>query len=127
MKKYFGGFIAITIAITLNAFTKPDKNNLANFYLFSYNASFGYSQSAVENESNWGCGTLVTSCKSFTGSCDLFDDKACEIIVAETCTVLVNGCRKLSSSVSITSCQGSEIGKYYVCGGSCICGWENRD
>jgi hypothetical protein len=77
MKKYFFGFVAITLAIAFSAFTKAP-----NFDTFKFKLKSGVdvtSATAVENEANWEVTALV---------CSPGTDQACTITVDASYTHL---------------------------------------
>ena len=116
MKRYLTGIAAVIIAISAAAFTKPAKN--LNNVTFEYNPPGGtdYSQSSVQNKSNWSLGD--PSCND-----DLI--KACTLEVSSDNTTA--GQTQLGSSVTITATQGSVTGEYYVSGGMNILDFDNRN
>jgi hypothetical protein len=116
MKRYLAVIAAVIIAICAVAFTQPAKH--LNMVTFEYNPPGGtdYSQSSVENKSNWTVGAP---------SCSGDDDKACTLEVLSTETT--NNGTQLGSGVSITASLGGDAGDYYVSGGTNISSFDNKD
>jgi len=111
MNRYLTGILAVIIAVGAAAFTKPAshiKPLATKIFQYQAPALHPYSQSNVEDRSNW----VVTSLSSTT--CDQADQKACQLLVN---TTDINPDNTLKSTFDIqTDMSASDV--YYVSGGS---------
>lgn len=100
MKRYITGILAVVIAISAFAFTKPqeEKKN-STTYTFSYAPTSDFSQAAVELKSNWESNTTPPS------PCLGTANKACQADIDEIYTHDEGGVRVLNTSTS----QGSVL------------------
>lgn len=80
MKRYLFGIFAVAIAISLAAFTTPEKpkNPPVDFYVFEFNPNVAYTENNVETESNWIYKGLNQS------MCDNNNEKACRVKVVQS-------------------------------------------
>jgi hypothetical protein len=126
MKKYLLGLIAIIIVVALSAYNKPERANRANYYSFQYKAPGGsYSEANVESISlaSWGNAILLPN-GSCARSCDQTAtlEKACEIVMHESETIVDRGVRRIrvpaeGGSVTIVAATaGIHVNTYFVDG-----------
>jgi len=82
MKKYLLGIIALTVAIGFSAFTTKDiKKNRTSEYLFSYQATLNFSDSAVSNPENWAL--VDDDYQGIEQTCtNLCIHHACELVIS---------------------------------------------
>jgi|GEM_PF-2975338 len=124
MKKYLLGVAAVVFAVAFSAFNKPAGVKMADFYSFEYKAPGGsYSQANVTSlaPSSWGSAILVTQPNQFQRTCPQTNvEKACEIIVPESETIVDAGVRRLrlpaeGGNVTIVATESSaHPGTYMV-------------
>lgn len=105
MKRYFLGIIAVIIAFASVAFTqiqKDSKENLATF-TFRYIPTSDFSQSAVQDKTNWEAGT--SGCE---GGLD-----ACTMEVQESYTHLEGTRRVLNNTGNAVNIVATGSGNHY--------------
>lgn len=114
MKKYFFGLGALVLALSLSAFNVLRVNDT-----FKFNIST-FSQTDVQSTANYLLTTSVT--------CDQLKQVACEVIVPEADTKIVNSVRVLDpAKVTITASDPDADGNYKISAVSVTTGTASFD
>lgn len=121
MKRYILGIFATAIAISLAAFTTPEKppKPPVDFYVFEFNPNLSYSVNNVETESNWIYKGLNQA------MCEIQNEKACRVKVVQsyvndptgspTLKTTANIAATLSGTTAhVTSIDGTGSGNAYT-------------
>jgi len=116
MKRYLTGILAVIIAISAVAFTRPAKNLDMVTFIYNPPTTGDYSQPSVQNKANWSAGTA---------SCSGDLSKACSLQVPDNETT--SGGTQLASGVTITATKDPHSANYYVSGGTFVSNIVNKE